>query len=65
MKEKNNIYVVGCVNGDIRVSIYERANNHWDAEKQAERKFYEKYKKNPTFMKSRKCTKVECKNLSI
>lgn len=65
MKEKNNIYVVGCINGDIAVSIYERANNHRDAKKQAERKFFEKYKKEPTFSISRKCSKEESENLSL
>lgn len=65
MKEKNNIYVVGCVNGNIAVSIYERAKNHFDAKKQAERKFFEKYKKNPTFSISRKCNEKECENLSL
>ena len=65
MKEKNNFYVVGCVSGDIAVSIYERAKNHWDAERKAVRTFFEKYKKNPTSVKSRKCTKIECKFLSL
>lgn len=65
MKEKNNIYVVGCVSGDIEVSIYERAKNHWDAEEKAKRTFFEQYKKNPTYVKSRKCTKIECRILSL
>ena len=65
MKEKNNIYVVGCISGDIAVSIYERAKNHWDAEEKAERKFIEKYEKKPTFVKSRKCSKKELEKLSL
>ena len=65
MKEKNNIYVVACVCDDIAVSIYERAKNHWDAEEKAERTFFEKYKKKPSFVKSRKCSKIECKILSL
>ena len=48
MKEKNNMYVVGFVCGDNRVSVYEKAKNHWDAEKKAERTFFEKYNKHPT-----------------
>ena len=65
MKEKNNLYVVGCIDGDIAVSVYEKAKNHWDAEEKAERKFFDKYKKNPTSVKSRKCSKIECKKLSL
>lgn len=65
MKENNNIYVVGCVYGDIAVSVYERAKNHWDAEEKAERKFFEKYKKKPTFVKSRKCSKKVLEKLSL
>lgn len=65
MKEKNNIYVVACVNGDIAVSVYESAKNHWDAERKAVRKFFEKYKKNPASVKSRKCSKKELEKLSL
>lgn len=59
MKEKNNMYVVAFVCGDIAVSVYEKAKNHWDAEKKAEKTFFEKYNKHPTSVKSRKCTNKE------
>ena len=65
MKEKNNMYVVGFVCGDNRVSVYEKAKNHWDAEKKAERTFFEKYNKHPTSLKSRKCTKKEIEILFL
>lgn len=58
-------YIVECSNGINRLSTYVKAQNHWDAEKKAEGKYFDMYQENPTDVESRKSTKIECENLFL
>ena len=65
MKKRTYYYIVECSNGINRLSDYVKAQNHWDAENQVEKKYFDKYQEYPTCVESRKSTKTECKNLFL
>lgn len=65
MKKRMYYYIVECSNGVNRLSTYIKAQNHWDAEKEAESKYFDMYLENPTSVESRKSTKIECENLFL
>lgn len=58
-------YIVECSNGINRLSTYVKAQNHWEAEKTVEGKYFNKYQEYPTCVESRKSTKIECENLFL
>ena len=60
MKERKYYYIVECSNGINRMSTYQRAKNHWEAEELAGKEYFMKFLAWPADVESRKSTKTEC-----
>ena len=60
MKERKYYYIVECSNGINRMSTYQRAKNHLEAEEMAGKEYFKKFLALPVNVESRKSTKTEC-----
>lgn len=63
MKKRKYYYICECVNGVFRMTTYQYAEDHWDAEKMAEDQYFERFDNYPVDVKSWKSTKKECDNI--
>ena len=54
MKERKYYYIVECSNGINRMSTFQRAKNHWEAEELAGKEYFKKYLALPVNVESRK-----------
>lgn len=61
--ERKYYYIVECENGINNTQSVEYAANHWDAEKQGEKVYFDKYQAYPVDVQSKKITKREADNI--
>lgn len=59
MKKRKYYYLCECSNGINRMTTFQYAENHWEAEKLAEDEYYEKFLSYPVDVESKKSTKAE------